>query len=255
MRILISLCQKFFARLGYILAPYDRRQSFSPHIRDPELYQRPTDFSRFFRPWLGPDYDKWFTPEVLSNTMLSRMHLYFLLSLVKQVAQVPGDILEAGAGSGGSARLILNCLLDANCMKRMWILDTFSGYSAIDSQHDDPSLRTHDCRCQSRSYVENLLQNDVIDVRIIEGVIPESLEKVTADQISFAHIDVNLYTPTLAATRFCLERMPQGGIILFDDYNWPSSYGARQAIDEAAAEFDQRAISIPESTQSVLIKR
>jgi hypothetical protein len=49
------------------------------------------------------------------------------------------------------------------------------------------------------------------------------------------HIDVNLnlYEPTLAATEFCLERLVPGGVIVFDDYCWPLTYGARTAIDEA----------------------
>lgn len=100
-----------------------------------------------------------------------------------------------------------------------------------------------------------MLENPEVNVQLIEGVIPETLARVSASTICFAHIDVNLYEPTRAATAFCLERMPRGGMMVFDDYNWPSTYGARRAIDEAVANFGQQVMALPESTQAILIRK
>jgi hypothetical protein len=44
-------------------------------------------------------------------------------------------------------------------------------------------------------------------------------------------------------------------MIVFDDYNWPACYAARQAIDVACREFKQELISLPESTQAVLFRQ
>ncbi len=58
-----------------------------------------------------------------------------------------------------------------------------------------------------------------------------------------------------APARSRLERMADGGVVLFDDYGWPATFGARAAIDEVCREFGQTIISIPESTQAFVLKR
>lgn len=225
-------------------------------VPDPEWYGVPTQMHRFYRPWMSRELDEVITPEVSRNTMLSRIKLYFLVKFVRQTLPLHGDILEAGVGSGGSSRLMLNCLLEAGVTaKSLWLLDTFDGYPTVDRRKDGTHMQPKDCRCQPKDYVAQLLKNERVPVHLVEGAIPGTLRQVQSRAVSFAHIDVNLYEPTLAATLFCLERMPPGGIILFDDYGWPATYGARQAIDEASAQTGNQIISLPESTQAFLIKR
>ncbi len=63
-------------------------------------------------------------------------------------------------------------------------------------------------------------------------MIPAVLEEVGAERVAWAHIDVDIY----AAVRDCLEylypRMAPGGMIVLDDYGFPSCPGARRAVDE-----------------------
>lgn len=255
MKSLRKLVQRVLGNFGYRLYPYNRYQVIPEHIKDPQSYRGPEDFSRLYRPWLDEEYDRYFIPEVVNNTMLSRKKLYYLLHFLRHSLGVDGDVLEAGVGDGGSARLMLNCLLASRVKKKMWLLDTFAGYKRVDAVRDGRHVKENDCRCQNRDYVIRLMDNDTIDVNLIEGVIPATLGEVKAEAVAFAHIDVNLYEPTLAATEFCLKRMPRGGIVLFDDYNWPATYGHRMAIDEICATENQDIISIAESTQAFLIKR
>ena len=242
------------ARLGYQLAPFSRRQVIPQIIPDPELYAGPEEFHRLFRPWLGEEFGRLLTLQITGNTMLSRQKLYLLLQLCRQTLDVDGDIFEAGVGSGGSARLMLDCLLRHKHRKQVWLLDTFEGYQKVDLKRDGAHVRINQCRCNSKEEVERLLANDTVAVRLIKGLIPATLAGVKTNKIAFAHIDVNLYEPTLAATEFCLQRLTPGGIMLFDDYCWPATYGARKAIDEACAVAGQIVICVPESTQAFLIR-
>jgi len=98
------------------------------------------------------------------------------------------------------------------------------------------------------------LQDGGSCVRFVEGAIPGTLTQVQTQELAFSHIDVNLYEPTLTATEFCLERTVPGGILVFDDYGWPATYGARMAIDEACRKFSQSVISVPETSQAFVIK-
>jgi O-methyltransferase len=254
MNVFLRLLQVPLARLGYQLAPWHRQQVIPAIIPDPELYAGPEDFARLFRPWLGQEFSRFLTPQITSNTGLSRQKLYLLQQLCRQTLELEGDILEAGCGSGGSSRLMLDCLLRQTVQKRLWLLDTFAGYQKIDRDHDGSHVQINQCRHNSYEDVKRLLANDSVAVNLIKGLIPATLADVKTNKICFAHIDVNLYEPTLAATEFCLRRLVPGGIMVFDDYCWPATYSARKAIDEACGAFGQTVIAVPESTQAFLIR-
>jgi O-methyltransferase len=248
------LFEPLLQRAGYILERFNRKQVIPSHVPDPQCYTRPEDFSRLYRPWLDPRCTTWLTPEIQQNTMLSPQKLYLLRKLLRLAARMEGDVFEAGAGSGGSAKLMIDYLIELQSQKSVWVLDTFEGYQKVDALKDGAHVGLSQCRCNSVDEVRGLLANRAIVVHVIKGLVPGTLKDVHAGKIAFAHIDVNLHEPTLAATTFCLERMPRGGCIVFDDYCWPATYGARQAIDAACARFDQQVICVPESTQAFLIR-
>jgi len=238
---------------GFLVKRISAGQVIPAHVDHPELYARPEDYNRLLKAWRSSDLDQVFTPEVVDNTMLSRMKLYYLYKFFRQSLGIPGDVFEAGSGSGGSSRLMLNSLLEAKVPKQMWLLDTFEGYQKVDAEKDGAHVKVNQCRCESKEYVERLLRNDSVLVHVIKGLIPGTLAQVKADKICFAHIDVNLHEPTFAATNFVLERMSPGGIVVFDDYGWPATYGARQAIDEISRKHWQQVIALAE--QAFLIKQ
>ena len=97
MNWLKQILDKPLARAGYQLHRFNRDQIVPPEISDPALYTGPEDFSRLFRPWLDREYDRWFTPEVMQNTMLSRKKLYWLLKLLRLLRRhgSPGGLIWA----------------------------------------------------------------------------------------------------------------------------------------------------------------
>jgi SAM-dependent methyltransferase len=230
------------------------RQVIPPDLPDAEAYSGPEHHARMFRPWQAASFRRRLTPEVTANTMLSHQKLYFLSRMLEQTLGVPGDVFEAGAGSGGSGRLMLDLLRERKSTKRLWLLDTFAGYQRVDADRDGSHMRVHDCRCAGVDDVRALLANDTNDVRLVPGLIPGTLAEVDAPALSFAHIDVNLYEPTRAALEFVLDRLQPGGAVVFDDYNWPATMGARRAIDDVCAARGRSVISLPESTQAFLLQ-
>jgi SAM-dependent methyltransferase len=254
MNVFRKLIQIPLRRLGYQLTPVYSGQIIPTNIPDPGLYTGPEDFLRLYRPWLGEEFGRLLLPEITANTGLSRQKLYWLLNLCRQTMCLDGDIFEAGTGSGGFARLVLNCLPLHKSRKTLWLLDTFEGYQKIDLRKDGAHVQLNQCRGRSYDEVRDLLAGDAADVNLIKGLIPATLAEVKTNRICFAHIDVNLYEPTLAATEFCLRRLAPGGIMIFDDYCWPATYSARKAIDDACARTGHSVICVPESTQAFLIQ-
>ncbi|MEI9897143.1 MAG: TylF/MycF/NovP-related O-methyltransferase [Chthoniobacter sp.] len=67
------------------------------------------------------------------------------------------------------------------------------------------------------------------------GFIPETFRDVSIPQLAFAHIDVDLYQSVLDCVEFVYPRLTPGGVMLFDDYGFPSCTRAREATDLAFA--------------------
>lgn len=70
------------------------------------------------------------------------------------------------------------------------------------------------------------------NVVLVPGVFPESAADIDA-QVAVAHVDFDFYESTRAAIDWLLPRMVPGGVILFDDYDWPWCPGVREAIEDA----------------------
>jgi O-methyltransferase len=66
----------------------------------------------------------------------------------------------------------------------------------------------------------------------VPGLVPDSLEVIKDRTFSFVHIDLDIYSAIKSACEFFYPRMQPGGVLLFDDYGYPSCPGARAAVDE-----------------------
>ena len=253
---LSKIVKRLANKNGFVL--FRRPSQIIPKdLPDASAYREPesVDFVRLYRPWSEPSFLGKIPREVFETTVLSPTKLYFLHELMSNCSALPGDFFEAGSGSGGSAFLMANFIRRASLKKLVWTLDTFEGYHGVNPERDSVQIQQSNRKFDQLDAVRKYLQPFEDEVRIVPGIIPASLAAVTTAAICFAHIDVNLYGPTYESTCFCLERMTNGGIILFDDYNWPATFGARKAIDDASAKFGCSVISIPESTQAFLIFR
>lgn len=109
------------------------------------------------------------------------------------------------------------------------LFDTFSGMPETDPQKD--LHRAGDFADTTLESVRAYL-SDHPNVNCIAGMIPHSLEVVSDRRFSFVHIDLDIYSSIRAACEFFYPRLERGGILLFDDYGYPSCPGARAAVDE-----------------------
>jgi O-methyltransferase len=64
------------------------------------------------------------------------------------------------------------------------------------------------------------------------GFIPATFAGMENSRFALAHIDVDIYRSILDCCEFIYPRMAFGGIMVFDDYGFPSSPGARAAVDD-----------------------
>lgn len=87
------------------------------------------------------------------------------------------------------------------------------------------------------------------------GWIPSTFSPGVAErQFSLVHLDLDLYRPTLDSCKFFWPRMIRGGVMVVDDYGFPSSAGVKAAVDEFQLVEDMIALYVP-TGQFVAVKR
>lgn len=206
------------------------RQILKAHIDDPQVIK---DLGAFAR-------------RMYATRTLAHFEVY------KQVATVPGDIVELGVYKGESllnfARF-LEILNPGDRAKRVIGFDHWKGLRNFTAQDGAalPHVDNQEGGWNPEHFHQTLLQ--LIDlfhqdsfvpkkarIELVDGDIRESVFEYVKQhpglRIALLHCDCDLYEPTLAGLQALYPHVVTGGIVLFDEYairEWP---GESKAVDE-----------------------
>jgi O-methyltransferase len=167
-----------------------------------------------------------FVREVRKNTEIGLLdnEAFNVISLLKSVQKIPGDIAEVGVYKGGSSKLI--CRFKDE--KKLHLFDTFSGLPEL-SKEDNSKQFVKGKFNYSMEIVKDLLR-EYENVFFYKGIFPSTGESVKNKKFSFVHLDVDLYESTLDALKFFYPRMNKGGVIISHDYF--VAKGVKKAFNE-----------------------
>lgn len=201
-----------------------RARGVRVNLPDADLYDP------LFKPWASPEFARRYS-SISQYTLVSPDRCWILWSLARHACNVAGDIFEIGVYRGGTAILLRQVLEHESTTetKTLRPFDTFMGMPATDSARDlhhagdfsDTSLDAVKMRVGLVPYVE-----------YYEGTIPQTFAGVSETTVAFAHVDVDIYRSVLDSCAFVYPRLASGGVMVFDDYGFPSCPGARRAVDE-----------------------
>lgn len=170
---------------------------------------------------------------------------------------IEGDFVECGTHQGGFANAIIKYLDKdfKNLDKNFYLFDTFNGIqknllSEQEKQSSSGYLLGHYPECYEEvkkrfSYYKN--------VHLVRGVIPQSLNNVKIDKISYLSIDMNCTLPEKEALKHFWDKISIGGIIIFDDYGFDGYEEQRRAHDIFAKSKNCEICTLP-TGQGLLIK-
>lgn len=148
-----------------------------------------------------------------------------LQSLLWQCEGIDGEVWECGVYRGGSA-----FMLQQSTRKLVRLFDSWEGLPA---PSDKDGERFHEGDFDDVNFEDiQAFFADKPNVRLHRGFIPGSFTGLEESVISFAHIDLDLYQSYMDALDFIYPRMATGGIMVFDDYNYPDCEGATKAVDK-----------------------
>ncbi len=158
--------------------------------------------------------------------------LTWLILLAASVRNIPGEAAECGVLQGGTLRAISICLPE----KRILGFDTFNGLPAGSWQENEPHMVGEFSETSFELVSANLA--DRKNIILIPGMFPDSCAPFDDYRFAFVYIDFDFYLSTLAAIDWFHPRMSAGGLMVFDDFDWPMCPGVRRAIEERGLPVD-----------------
>jgi hypothetical protein len=170
---------------------------------------------------------------------------------------IEGDFVECGVHTGLLAITICEFLRFAEVAKTFWLFDTWSGIPT------DRLTKESDRKLAERLNPYNY-GRDVFDiaqrnfapypnVRLVRGILPDSLLQTDIKKISYISIDLNNTEAEQAVIQRLWPKISIGGIILSDDYAFRGFEEQHRMWDAFARAADRSILTLP-TGQGLIIK-
>jgi hypothetical protein len=181
-------------------------------------------------------------------TMTSNEKLFALVVAVRYVVDhtIPGDVVECGVWRGGSMQAIARVLAAHGATDReLHLFDTFDGMpppSEEDVRRGGPSAaqllatRPRTANVWAVADLEDVqagmarVDYPVQRIHYHPGLVEETIPREAPERIALLRLDTDWYASTAHEMEHLYDRVPPGGVIVFDDYGFWQ--GARKAVDE-----------------------
>jgi hypothetical protein len=158
-----------------------------------------------------------------------------LIAYSWMVSEKPGAFAEFGVCQGGS----LDLLARLHPERLIYGIDSFEGL---------PEPGKYDTFHKKGDFALSILETAHLitwfredKVEIIKGFSPEVFTKLPPHEtFAFVHVDVDLYQSVKDAIDYFYPRLIPGGMMIFDDYGFETTPGAKKAIDEWKCECSYR---------------
>lgn len=188
-----------------------------------------------------------------------RVHV--ALWAAKSSLRATGDFVECGVNAGFISSSVMHWLRWNEINRRFFLVDTWNGPPM--SQYNAAEIRGGRHRLAEDTIAAGAYVTDLERVRknfaewpgavIVQGVVPDILQRIPTAQIAFLHLDMNCALPERAALEFFWERLSPGAIVLLDDYAYGGYEQQATAIDTVADAMGADILSVP-TGQGIIIK-
>jgi O-methyltransferase len=207
---------------------------------------------------------------VRDRTMTNAQKVFALIEATRYVvdSDVPGAIVECGVWRGGSMQAVALALLRRGVNDRdLHLYDTFEGMSepteedlTADGTPATELLATH----PKTSAVWAIADLDDVRAGMADtsypaehihyhvGRVEETIPAEVPERIAILRLDTDWYESTRHELEYLFDRVPSGGVVVFDDYGtWQ---GARRAVDEFLERNGTRLLLVPVGEGRITLK-
>ena len=201
------------------------------------------------------EYDQYASP----HTVAWRLHT--LVWAASNGLALEGDFVECGVFKGDFAWVVTQATDLLRHDKTFYLYDTFAGFAPAYSSAEDFPEAPGFFAFADEIYKDPAIYEAVVrkfrnvpNVRIVRGVVPDSLSQASPEKIAFLHIDLNSPAAEVAALEILFDRVVPGGCVVFDDYGWALFHKQKTVEDAFMAERGYRILELP-TGQGLVVKR
>jgi O-methyltransferase len=176
------------------------------------------------------------------GTMDLRWRVFVACWAAGHAKMIPGDFVECGVNRGGMSRAVMEYIEFGTTDKKFYLLDTYSGIpSGMRCASADLPFEYSECFEAVKQTFKQFS-----NVRVIRGIVPQTLPEVDSKCIAYLSIDMNCAEPEIAAAEYFWDRISSGGVIVLDDYCYSEHYEIQnKAFDEFARNRNLEVLAIP----------
>ncbi len=160
-----------------------------------------------------------------------------LLSQLRFVTSIEGDIIECGSSRCGSSIIMANFLKTNLIRKKIYALDSFKGFD-LDELKRERQAGTSDApdnSFTSTSYEYVVKKVEVLNlkdtVKPLKGYFQETLPNMANLALCFALIDCDLKDSLIYCAKTIWPMLSKNGRIVFDDYAHDKFTGVKIGVD------------------------
>jgi O-methyltransferase len=207
-----------------------------------------------YAPWRSDPEFRSVYEAVRRNTLVDVWRCYELWSVVGELREVPGSILEVGVWRGGTGALLAARAEGLGIEDPVYLCDTWRGVVKsgevdryyYDGKHDDAA----------HGDVTTLLSDlGLTNVELLEGIFPEDTGARISDRtFRLCHCDVDVYQSARDVLDWVWPRLSAGGVVVFDDYGFPACPGVTKLVDEQRLR-DDRLVLHNLNGHGIVVKR
>lgn len=171
------------------------------------------------------------------ETNLRKSEIAELLSQLKEVMHLGGDIVECGSSRCGTSAIMARFLRSHRVRKTIYALDTYEGFNltelAAERQLGLTTSPDHAFTSTSFEYVTRKIRRLGVGEIVVpvKGFFQDTMPQLQTP-CCFAFIDCDLKDSVLYCADTIWPRLTNGGRIVFDDYTSRDFRGARLGIEE-----------------------
>jgi O-methyltransferase len=176
---------------------------------------------------------------VKTHTLVDKYRCYELWDLVRNVRNVPGDLIEIGVWRGGTGAIIAKSAGLLGIKDRVYLCDTFAGVPKASEKMDGKYIGGEHADT-TKDIVQSLVDDLCLsNTMILRGIFPDETGfAIENRRFRFCHIDVDVYESAKGIVEWIWERLNVGGIIVFDDYGIETTNGITAYVNEMSTDYN-----------------
>jgi len=170
--------------------------------------------------------------------------------------RLAGDFVECGTNTGIMSLAICHYIDFNRTAKAFYLFDTFRGMCEEQVSEEERALgRLTENELWYEECYEIAKENfrAFPKVRLVQGVVPDSLSTVPIVSVCYLSIDMNVAVPERAAIEFFWDKLVPGAPVILDDYGWLGNRPQKRALDQFAASRGVMILALP-TGQGLLLK-